>query len=108
MKKLAAGVERIGQFPLPMVNVYLAEDVLIDAGTTWDRWRIPRQIKDRDISMLALTHVHPDHQGLARDICRERDIPLACHTDDVAEQNKSESEPGEGWLSPTRWFRRLR
>ncbi len=83
MKKLAAGVERIGQFPRPMVNVYLAEDVLIDAGTTWDRWRITRQIKGRKVSMLALTHVHPDHQGMARDICRDRDIPLACHADDV-------------------------
>ena len=66
-----------------MVNVYLTEDVLIDAGTTWDRWRITRQIKGRKVSMLALTHVHPDHQGMARDICRDRDIPLACHADDV-------------------------
>ncbi len=66
-----------------MVNVYLAEDVLIDAGTTWYRWRITRQIKGRKVSMLALTHVHPDHQGMARDICRDRDIPLACHADDV-------------------------
>ena len=33
--------------------------------------------------MLALTHVHPDHQGLAKEICDEYNIPLACHTDDV-------------------------
>lgn len=83
LKQLAPGVERLGQFPLPMVNVYLAGDVLVDAGTTWDRFRIPRQIKDRELSMLTLTHAHPDHQGLARDICRDRDIPLACHADDV-------------------------
>ncbi|MGA7397897.1 MAG: MBL fold metallo-hydrolase [Solirubrobacterales bacterium] len=83
MKRLAPGVERLGQFPRPLVNVYLVEDVLIDAGTTWDKWRIPRQVKDRKLSMLALTHVHPDHQGVARDICRDRDIPLACHADDV-------------------------
>ncbi|MBN8866844.1 MAG: MBL fold metallo-hydrolase [Solirubrobacterales bacterium] len=83
MKTVAPGVERLGQFPLPMVNVYLAGDVLIDAGTTWDRFRIPRQLKGRPLSLLALTHVHPDHQGMAREICRERDIPLACHADDV-------------------------
>jgi glyoxylase-like metal-dependent hydrolase (beta-lactamase superfamily II) len=83
LKQVAPGVERLGQFPLPMVNVYLAGEVLFDAGTTWDRFRIPRQIKDRTPSLLALTHVHPDHQGLARDICRDRDIPLACHADDV-------------------------
>jgi glyoxylase-like metal-dependent hydrolase (beta-lactamase superfamily II) len=83
LKEVAPGVERLGQFPLPMVNVYLAGDMLVDAGTTWDRFRIPRQIKGRKLSLLALTHVHPDHQGLAREICRDRDIPLACHADDV-------------------------
>jgi glyoxylase-like metal-dependent hydrolase (beta-lactamase superfamily II) len=83
LKEVAPGVERLGQFPLPMVNVYLAADVLFDAGTTWDRFRIPRQTKGRKLSLLALTHVHPDHQGLAREICRDRDIPLACHADDV-------------------------
>ncbi len=83
MKQVAPGVFRLGQFPRPMVNVYLAGDVLIDAGTTWDRFRIPRQVRHRPLSMLALTHVHPDHQGMAREICRSRDIPLACHADDV-------------------------
>lgn len=66
-----------------MINVYLAGDILIDAGTTWDRRRIARQLRNRLLSLLALTHVHPDHQGLARDICRDREIPLACHRDDV-------------------------
>ncbi|MGK2933492.1 MAG: MBL fold metallo-hydrolase [Solirubrobacterales bacterium] len=83
MKQLAPGVERLSQFPRPMVNIYLAEDVLIDAGTTWDRRRVFKQIKDRDLSMVALTHVHPDHQGVAKDVCVELDIPLACHADDV-------------------------
>lgn len=83
MKQLAPGVERLAQFPRPIVNAYLVEDVLIDAATTWDRRRVFSQIKGRDLSMVALTHVHPDHQGLARDICLERDIPLACHADDV-------------------------
>lgn len=83
LKEVAPGVERVGQFPRPMVNVYLAGDVMFDAGSSWDRFRIPRQIRDRPLSLLALTHVHPDHQGLARQICRDRDIPLACHADDV-------------------------
>ena len=83
MKVLAPGVERLNQFPRPVMNVYLAEDVLIDAATTWDRRRVMGQIKDRELSMLALTHVHPDHQGLARNICLQHDIPLACHADDV-------------------------
>jgi len=83
MRQLAPSVWRLKQFPAPSVNVYLAEDVLIDAGTRWDRRRIFAEIKGRKLSMLALTHVQPDHQGVAKDVCEARDIPLACHADDV-------------------------
>ncbi len=83
MKSLAPAVWRLKQFPAPSVNVYLAEDVLIDAGTRWDRRRIFSEIEGRELTMLALTHVHPDHQGVAKDVCEARGIPLACHADDV-------------------------
>jgi hydroxyacylglutathione hydrolase len=83
LKYLAPGVWRLKEFPGPTINVYLAEDVLIDAGRRWDRRRIFAEIENRKISMLALTHVHPDHQGVAKDVCRDRSIPLACHADDV-------------------------
>jgi len=83
VKEVTPGILRLGQFPRPMVNVYLCGDILFDAGTTWDRRRLTRQLKGRELSLLALTHVHPDHQGMAREICRARDIPLACHADDV-------------------------
>ena len=68
---------------MPTVNVYLVEDVLIDAGRTWDRRRVFAEIDGRELSMLALTHAHPDHQGVAKDVCEARGIPLACHADDV-------------------------
>lgn len=55
MKQLASGVWRLKQFPAPSVNVYLAEDVLIDAGTRWDQRRVFAEIEGRDLSMLALT-----------------------------------------------------
>jgi len=83
MKQLAPGVWRVPQLPIPMVNVYVVEDVLIDAGSRWDRRRIFKAIDGRELSLLALTHVHPDHQGVAKDVCEARGIPLACHTDDV-------------------------
>jgi hydroxyacylglutathione hydrolase len=83
MKRLAPGVWRLKQFPAPSVNIYLAEDVLIDAGTLWDRRRVFAEIEGREISLLALTHVHPDHQGVAKDVCEARGIPLTCHADDV-------------------------
>jgi hydroxyacylglutathione hydrolase len=83
MKELAPGVWRLKEFPGPTINVYMAGDVLIDAGRTWDRRRIFSEIEGRDLSLLALTHVHPDHQGAAKDVCEARGIPLACHADDV-------------------------
>jgi hydroxyacylglutathione hydrolase len=83
MKELAPGVWRLSEFPRPTINIYVAGDVLIDAGRTWDAGRIPKQTGDRDINLLALTHVHPDHQGAAKAVCEKRGIPLACHVDDV-------------------------
>ena len=83
MKYLAPGVWRLKEFPAPTINVYLAEDVLIDAGHRWSRRRIFSELEGREISMVALTHVHPDHQGVAKDVCEARDVPLACHADDV-------------------------
>jgi hydroxyacylglutathione hydrolase len=83
MKRLAPGVWRLKEFPAPTINVYLAEDVLIDAGRTWDRRRIFAELEGVEISAVALTHVHPDHQGCAKAVCDARGVPLACHADDV-------------------------
>ena len=83
MKYLAPGVWRLKEIPAPTINVYLAEDVLIDAGRSWDRRRIFGELEGREISLLALTHVHPDHQGAAKAVCEARGVPLACHADDV-------------------------
>jgi hydroxyacylglutathione hydrolase len=83
VKRLAPDVWRLKELPAPTINIYLAEDVLIDAGRTWDRRRVFAELEGREISMLALTHVHPDHQGVARDVREARGVPLACHADDV-------------------------
>lgn len=83
MKRLAPGVWRLKEFPGPTINVYLAENVLIDAGRRWDRRRIFAELEGVEISEVALTHVHPDHQGCAAAVCEAREVPLACHADDV-------------------------
>jgi hydroxyacylglutathione hydrolase len=83
MKQLADDVWRLKQLPLPSINVYLAGDVLIDAGGRPDRRRILSEIEGRELSLLALTHVHPDHQGAAKAVCETHGVPLACHSDDV-------------------------
>jgi hydroxyacylglutathione hydrolase len=83
MKRMAPGVWRLKEFPIPAINVYLAEDVLIDAARRWDRKRIFAELDGVEISAVALTHVHPDHQGCAKAVCDARGVPLACHADDV-------------------------
>jgi hydroxyacylglutathione hydrolase len=84
MKEVADGVWRLSEFPpLRGFNIYVAGDVLFDAGRSWDKRRILRQTADRELSLVALTHAHPDHQGAAHDVCEERGLPLACHVDDV-------------------------
>jgi len=83
MKRLAPGVWRLKEVPRPVINVYLAEDVLIDAGRRWDRKRIFAELEGVEISAVALTHVHPDHQGCAKAVCDARGVPLACHGGDV-------------------------
>jgi len=83
LKYLAPGVWRLKELPRPLINVYLAEDVLIDAGRRWDKGRIFAELERREISEVALTHVHPDHQGCAKAVCETRGVPLACHADDV-------------------------
>ena len=83
MRNLAPGIWRLDEFPRPLINIYLAGDVVIDAGRRWDARRVRRELGGRELSLLALTHVHPDHQGCAKLICDELDVPLACHEADV-------------------------
>lgn len=102
MRPVAEGIWRLDQRPRPMVNVYLTGDILIDAGSRLDRRRILKQIADRELSLLALTHVHPDHQGVADEVCSRRGIPLACHEDDVAAmegRRPIQEASGDNWMS---------
>jgi hydroxyacylglutathione hydrolase len=58
--------------------VYLAGEVLIDAGTSGDRRRILSQLAGRTVSAHALTHAHPDHFGSSHAVCEALGIPLWC------------------------------
>ena len=50
-------------------------DVLVDAGTRQARRRILRQLTDARVRVHALTHAHPDHQGVSHAICDRLGIP---------------------------------
>src|SRR5262249_59076 len=89
---------QLSGLPRDMINIYLAGDVLIDAGTRWARRRVFRQLKGREISLVALTHCHPDHQGVVRAVCERYGVPLACHADDVpVVEGRERMVPGH-WL----------
>ncbi len=86
MKRLADGVWQLKGFPPDAINVYLIEDVLIDAGTRHAAKRILKQLEGRGVNAHALTHAHPDHQGSSDEVCGrlgipywvgERDVPFA-------------------------------
>jgi hydroxyacylglutathione hydrolase len=93
-KELAPGVLRIHEFR-PVINAYLVEDVLIDTARRWDRKRIFKAIEGRDLSLVALTHAHGDHNGVAKDVCEARDIPLAVHAADVEVMERGGPTPEE-------------
>jgi glyoxylase-like metal-dependent hydrolase (beta-lactamase superfamily II) len=91
-----------------LINVYLvhtdAGDVLIDAGTSWTTGRYLRALRGRKLAMVALTHVHPDHQGAAHEVCVRKQIPLACH---VADIDVMEGRERMGHSKPVRFFAKL-
>ena len=102
-KELAPGVSRVREFA-PVINVYLVDDTLIDTGRRWDRKRIFEAIDGHELSQVALTHVHGDHNGVAKDVCEARGIPLAVHADD-AEVMERGGPPAEELAEMGAWAR---
>ena len=95
MKQLADGVWQLSGFPPNAINVYLLEDVLIDASTRYATRRIVRNLEGHALSAHALTHAHPDHQGASDAICErygvpfwvgEKDVPAAENPDLIGER----------------------
>jgi hydroxyacylglutathione hydrolase len=84
MQMIAHHVWKLNSNPPDWVNTYLIEDVLIDASTLGAAPRILNQLANIPLSLVALTHCHPNHQGGARRICETRHVPLACHGADAS------------------------
>ena len=78
VKKVADGVFQLRGFPPNAINVFLVEDVLIDAASRHASRRILRQLAGRKVTAHALTHAHPDHQGASHAVCEALGIPLWC------------------------------
>jgi hydroxyacylglutathione hydrolase len=76
MRQLADGVWQLGGFPPNAINVYVIEDVLVDAASRHATRRILRQIQGRPLTAHALTHAHPDHQGASHAVCERLGLPF--------------------------------
>ncbi len=76
MERLADGVWQLRGFPPDAINVYLADEVLVDAATRHAGRRILQQLKSHDVSAHVLTHAHPDHQGSSKTVCETLEVPF--------------------------------
>ncbi len=83
MKPLADGLFQLRGFPPNAINVYLMNDVLVDAATRFASRRILRQLRGRKVSTHVVTHAHPDHQGASHAVCTALGIPLWCGANDA-------------------------
>lgn len=84
MKQLAEGVWQLSGFPPNAINVYVIDDVLVDASTRFASRRIFRELKGHKLSAHALTHAHPDHQGASHAVCERYGVPFWVGERDVA------------------------
>ena len=83
MKQLADGVWQLSLFPPNAINVYLLDDVLIDASTRYASRKIIKELEGQPLSAHALTHAHPDHQGASHAVCERFGVPYWVGEKDV-------------------------
>jgi glyoxylase-like metal-dependent hydrolase (beta-lactamase superfamily II) len=83
MRQLADDLYLLRGFPPNAINVYLAGDVLIDAGSRHAARRVLSQLEGRAVAAHTLTHAHPDHDGSSKEVCDRLQIPLWCGANDV-------------------------
>ncbi len=83
MKQLADGVWQLSLFPPNAINVFLLDDVLIDASTKFAARKIIKELDGRPLSAHALTHAHPDHQGASHAVCEKFGVPFWVGEKDV-------------------------
>ncbi len=83
MRQLADGVYQLNGWPRNVLNVYLVGDVLVDTGIRQAERRVLRQLENRAVGTVVLTHAHADHQGSCHAVCERLGIPLWCSEGEV-------------------------
>jgi len=83
VRRITDGIWQLDGRPPHAINAFLVDDVLFDCRTRWAAASILRDLGGHRVSVLAITHAHPDHWGCALTICAALNIPIACHEDDA-------------------------
>lgn len=84
MQAIAKGVWQLDGYPAHAVNSFFVDGILFDCRTRWAAANIARQMRGRRVSMIALTHAHPDHWGAAPALSARFRVPVAVHHADAA------------------------
>jgi hydroxyacylglutathione hydrolase len=98
MLTVADNVHLLRGRPPNLINVYLAGDVLVDAGTTGARKRILQQLAGHAVSTHVVTHAHPDHFGSSHAVCEQLAIPLWTGERDAEALESGRPVPAAGRL----------
>jgi hydroxyacylglutathione hydrolase len=83
MFELADGVYQLSGKPPNLINVYLVDGILVDAGSPQAHKRIFLQLGDLVPTAHLVTHAHPDHYGSSHAVCERFGIPLMTGANDA-------------------------
>lgn len=93
-KDLTAVETKSGYFPFKLdVWLYIADSVLIDAGSANIVKTVKILLENEKISCAALTHVHEDHTGAAAWIRKKLEVPVYLHKNSIAEAAEKSDIP---------------
>ena len=76
-----------------VVYFYNADGLLIDAGSANILKEASLILKNETIKMVALTHVHEDHTGMAHWLQKEKNIPIYIHKNSINEASQNSNIP---------------
>jgi len=105
-RQVADGVWLLRSFPPNAFNVYLVEDVVIDAAHKRAGNGIFRQLQGHTVSAHALTHAHADHNGVSKEICERFGVPFMVGTKDVDAAERPElmlERQPDVWMNRVNW-----
>ena len=100
MRTVAPDLLQIPLAPRDGINVYLAGDVLVDAGMPRSGRGLSEKWRDRGLAAHALTHAHPDHAGGSQAVCSALGLPCWVSERDAPAVEAGRTEVADTWARP--------